>query len=60
MSESKSTTVNYFKCGKPCHRVANCRSNNMTCYNSGEHGHINTQGEKPKKGSVGRERFCVV
>lgn len=45
----KSTTVNYLKCGKSCHHVVECRSNNMTCFNYGERVHISTQCEKPKK-----------
>lgn len=57
--ECKSTTMNCFKCGKPCHCVADCRSNNLTWFNCGERGHISTQCEKPKKAQSGGKVFAL-
>lgn len=50
--------MNCFKCGKTGHRVADCRINNLTCFNCRERGHISTQREKPKKAQTGGKVFA--
>ncbi|XP_050916565.1 uncharacterized protein LOC127131692 [Lathyrus oleraceus] len=38
-----------FKCGKAKHRVVECKSDVVVCFNCGETGQISTQCQKPKK-----------
>lgn len=51
--------MNCFKCGKPGHQVADCRSNNLNCFNYREHDHTNTQCDKPKKAQFGGKVFAL-
>lgn len=51
--------MNCFKCGKPGHRVAYYKSNNLTYFNYGGQSHISTQYEKPNKVKYGGKVFVL-